>query len=223
MQNRPQVIVKQLRRLLERVAVWVLGLYLLVTFTPLVEWVVTAMDGDWYGGNGEVLVVLSGSMLVNGTLVNGTGPGATLGADTYLRCVYAAWVLRQQTFHTVVVTGADGAAAAMAHYLEQQGVPEQSILQEPRATSTFQNAAYTRELLLDHYRTTTPPPVVILTSDFHSWRARRVFQKVGLQTNVIAIPDALKQAHSQSRRWDVFLLLLNEGTKDLGYLVLGRL
>lgn len=218
MQNPRQVVVEHLRRWLETGAVWFLALYLLVTLTPAVEWVVTAMDGDWYGGNGEVLVVLSGSMLVDGT-----GPNATLGADTYLRCVYAAWVLRQHTFHTVVVTGADGAAAAMARYLEQQGVPEQSILEEPRATSTFQNAVYTRELLLDHYRTTAPPPVVILTSDFHSWRARRVFQKVGLQTNIIAIPDALKQTHTPAKRWDVFLTLVNEGTKDLGYLVLGRL
>jgi uncharacterized SAM-binding protein YcdF (DUF218 family) len=193
-------------------------LYLIVTFTPVVKWLVSAMDQDWADGDGEVLVVLSGSMLVGGS-----GPDATLGSSTYLRCVYASWILRQHSFHTIVVTGTDGAAAAMARFLEQQGVPAGSILQEPRAASTWENAVYTRDLLNDHYRTATPPPVVVLTSDYHSWRARRVFQKAGLSTKTIAIPDALKQVNSPLNRWNIFLALLSEWAKDLDYALQGRL
>src|ERR1700761_5302722 len=88
------------------------GCFCVVTFTPTVKWMVQATEPDWYGGNGEVLVVLGGSMLVPGT-----GPGATLGHDTYLRCVYAAWISQKQTFHRIVVTGDFGSGEQMAKFL----------------------------------------------------------------------------------------------------------
>ncbi len=60
---------------------------------------------DWYEGDGDVLVVLGGSMLISGT-----GPNATLGYDSYLRCVYAGWYLKTYNFRFVVVSGGDGLA-----------------------------------------------------------------------------------------------------------------
>src|SRR5579863_1886232 len=85
------------------------SLLAVVTFTPVVRWAASGMQQSWYDGNGEVLVVLGGSMLVPGA-----GPDAAMGDDTYLRCVYASWVLKRQSFHYTIVSGGDGLAHTMA-------------------------------------------------------------------------------------------------------------
>jgi uncharacterized SAM-binding protein YcdF (DUF218 family) len=192
--------------------------FCIVTFTPLVKLMVQAVDQDWYGGNGEVLVVLGGSMLVPGT-----GADATLGHDTYLRCVYAVWIMQRQSFHSVVVTGNAGAAEQMAHFLRSNGVLEPAILVENRAASTYENALYTRHLLEERYGSGRVPEVVVLTSDFHSWRARRVFQHLGFRTQTIAVPDIHKRSSFRLERWPAFLLLLNEFGKDVLYAATGKI
>jgi uncharacterized SAM-binding protein YcdF (DUF218 family) len=188
-------------------------LILIVMFTPLVRLMTLQMEQPWYDGNGEVLIVLGGSMLIPGA-----GPGATLGQDTYLRCVYASWILKQQRFTHVLVTGGDGAAEAMARFLEQNGVDERIILKENRANSTYENALYSKRLLEKEYGAGRLPPVVLLTSDFHSWRARRVFTHLGFQARTIPVPDLIKQSAFISQRWSAFLTLLTELAKDAYYL-----
>ena len=176
------------------------------------------MDQDWYDGNGEVLVILGGSMLVPGT-----GANATLGYDTYLRCVYAGWVLKTRHYRHVVVTGGDGLAEAMAAFLVKDGVAPASIFQERAAMNTYQNALYTRRLLGAEYTGRTLPPVVILTSDYHSWRARRVFEHCGLHAKTIPVPDLIKRSGELSYRWTAALTLAGELEKDVWYILSGKL
>ena len=196
-----------------------LGLLLLaVTFTPVVRLAASAMAQDWHDGTGEVLVVLGASMLVPGT-----GANATLGEDTYLRCVYASWVFQTGHFHRVIVSGGDGLAETMADFLIRRGVPADSIWRENAALSTYQNALYTKRILERHYGRSRLPQVVVLTSDYHSWRARRTFEHCGLETAMIPIPDVIKRSSSLSFRWTGTLLLLSEVAKDLFYLATGKM
>jgi uncharacterized SAM-binding protein YcdF (DUF218 family) len=192
--------------------------FCVVTFTPLVKLLVQAAEPAWYGGGGEVLVVLGGSMLVPGT-----GADATLGYDTYLRCVYADWTVQRQSFHYVVVTGNAGTAEGMARFLSDRGVPPNRILVENNAKSTYENAVYTRRLLEKTYGAGSVPEVVVLTSDYHAARARRVFEHAGLRTQTIPVPDILKRFGSPLERWPDFLLLLSEFSKDLVYEATGKL
>ena len=195
------------------------ALLLIITFTPLVRLVATAMDGDWFDGDGEVLVVLGGSMLVPGT-----GPDAALGDDTYLRCVYATWILKgHQKFKRCILSGGQGLAPAMAGFLSAQGVARDSIWQEPAARSTYENALFTKRLLTLKYGADRIPEVVVLTSDYHSWRAQRTFQRIGLRTRMIPVPDVIKRSSSPSYRWTGAITLLSEAEKDLFYAATGRL
>jgi uncharacterized SAM-binding protein YcdF (DUF218 family) len=193
------------------------ALVLVITFTPIVRLAAEATESDWYGGDGEVLVVLGGSMLVPGT-----GPQATLGDDTYLRCVYAAWILREQKFRYVVVSGGDGLAPAMATFLARNGVDSRSILTERSAMTTYQNAVFTRGILEVQYRGHQLPEVVILTSDYHSWRARRTFAHCGVRARTIPVPDVIKRSSSEFYRLTAALILFSEWEKDIFYLVSGR-
>lgn len=193
------------------------ALVLLITFTPIVPGIVQLTEPDWYGGNGEVLVVLGGSMLVSGT-----GPQATLGYDTYLRSTYAAWILQSEKFQYVVVTGAGGLAEGMARLLVQNGVDPHSILTERNAESTYQNAIFTRRILQAQYQGRPLPPVVVLTSDYHAWRALLTFHHCGFRAQAIPIPDLIKRSSLRTFRLTGTQYLLSEWIKDAFYLLSGK-
>lgn len=196
-----------------------LGLTLLVvSFTPLVSWAARRVAVDWYQGNADVLVVLGGGMLVDGT-----GPQATLGDDSYLRCNYAAWDMLRFKYRYVVVSGPNGLAETMAKYLTAVGVKPQQILIENAARSTAENAAFVKRIL-DHQAGLPPHPVIaILTSDVHSRRARQVFEHAGMPVRVIPVPDVIKRAESVELRWGAFLDLDRELVKLEYYKLTGKI
>lgn len=189
-----------------------------IMFTPLVPAIAGKMAVDWYEGDGDVLVVLGGSMLLSGT-----GPRAALGYDSYLRIVYASWVLHSYRFPWVVVSGGDGLAQQMGEFLAHSGISRSSILEETQSESSFENASYVKDLLQRRNLTASTHKIVILTSDYHSWRARRVFEKLGMHVRVIPVPDIGKQSGSRVYRLQGFFALLNEFGKDAAYAVMGRL
>lgn len=185
---------------------------LLIIFTPLVRVAAESLATDWYEGNGDVLVVLGGSMLINGT-----GPNATLGYNSYLRSVYAAWYLENHNFPVVIASGGDGLAEAMAKFLEASGVPASSILLESRSHTTYENAVYVKALLKQHSLLGNKTRIVILTSDYHSWRASRVFKHQGMDVRVVPVPDVTKRSGSLPYRLDGFFTIAGELTKNLVY------
>lgn len=189
---------------------------LFITFTPLVPAVVRATEPEWFDGHADVLVVLGGSMLVPGP-----GPRATLGYDTYLRCTFALWILQERKFQHVVVTGGGGLGESMARFLVQNGIDSRTILVERSAGSTYENALFTRRILQTVYRG-TPPSVVVLTSDYHAWRARLTFRHCGLNAQAIPAPDVIKRSSLRSFRLTGAEYLLSEWAKDIFYLLSGK-
>jgi uncharacterized SAM-binding protein YcdF (DUF218 family) len=63
----------------------------------------------------------------------------------------------------------------------------------------------------------TPERKVLLTSDYHMFRAFRAFQKAGLNVLSRPIPDARKRAARWLYRWWVFLDLSSETMKIVYY------
>jgi len=61
------------------------------------------------------------------------------------------------------------------------------------------------------------PRVVLLTSDYHMFRAIRAVRKAGLSATPRPVPDLLKTAASWRTRWDAFLGLLVESVKIIYY------
>ena len=92
----------------------------------------------------------------------------------------------------IVVTGGLGnravitEAAAMARYLITIGVPEERILLEDRSTSTHENLVFAQEILDEHfpdgYR------VVVVSNDFHIYRATRIARQTGLDAARLGAP-----------------------------------
>jgi uncharacterized SAM-binding protein YcdF (DUF218 family) len=193
-------------------------LVLVVSLTPLVSWLTRHMTVDWYEGDADVLVVLGGSMLVPGA-----EPDATLGYDSYLRCVYASWDIRRFRYRYIVVTGSDGLGPAMAKYLEGQGTAPPAILVENAARTTYQNAEFVKKIL-DHQPGLTPnQKIAVLTSDYHTSRARLVFEHLGMHVQMIPVPDAAKRAGNVLQRWPAFLDITSEVVKDCFYKLTGKI
>lgn len=183
-----------------------LGLMLiLVTFTPVLGWWANALTGPWGDGKGKILIVLGGDL---------TNP-EILGVTSYWRSVYAVFLWRGGQYQTLVISG-HNLAGPMRDFVVAYGIPRESIMVEDRSLDTHQNALYTAELLRNDSR-----PKVLLTSDYHMFRASRAFRKAGLDVSPIPVPDAGKRANSLLQRWSVFCLLAAETTRVAYYGIRG--
>ena len=175
-------------------------LLLLVTFTPLVAWYARALSGRWLDGGGEVLIALGG----------GTLDDTTLDPGSYWRAIYARLAWERGGFREIVVAGS-GVAPLMRDFLITHGVPAAAIRVEDASGSTRQNALYVKRLLAG-----VPGRKVLVTSDYHMFRARRAFEKAGLHVIPDPFPDALKGYNHRENRWGIFLNLCRETVK-IGY------
>jgi uncharacterized SAM-binding protein YcdF (DUF218 family) len=182
-------------------------LFLLVTLLPVTDWWARALAGSWDEPRGDILIVLGGDVLEDGTI----------GLHSYWRTVYAARAWRSGGFREIVISGAS-AAPEMKKLLVVQGVPETAIRLEERSTSTHENAQFTRAMLAD-----TPGQRVLLTSEFHMFRARRAFRGAGVPVRGIPVPDVLKQSARWRGRWPAFFELCEETAKIAYYWARGWL
>lgn len=176
-----------------------------VTCTPLVRWLGYRFAGHWADPRGDILIVLAGS----------EGPAGMIGYDTYLRTEYALRSYRQDGFRTILVSGGGPGmpvAATMRDFLICNGVPSSAILTETASMSTRENALFTERMLRD-----IPGTKVLLTSDYHMYRAYRVFRKTGLDVRPRPFPDVIKRAGTWSGRWPAFLELVIEMAKITYY------
>ena len=179
-------------------------LFVLVTLTPLVPWWAKAMAGPWDDPKGEVLIVLGGSILEDNVM----------GESSYWRAVYTVLAWHEGGFRQVILSGGpEGMAIVepMRAYLECQGIPREAILLEANSRSTHENALYTKALLAG-----VQGRKVLLTSDYHMFRAHRAFTKAGLDVLPRPFPDARKRGAHWLGRWSAFLDLASETIK-VGY------
>ena len=180
-------------------------LLVVVSVTPLVSWWAGILAGPWQDPSGDVLIVLGGSLLENGVI----------GDSSYWRSTYAVLAWREGKFDRVVLSGGrsegNAIAESMRDFLECQGVPRRVIQIETQARTTRENALYVTELLAG-----VPARKVLLTSDYHMFRARRAFKKAGLEVLSRPVPDARKRAARSIGRWPAFLDVVRETIK-IGY------
>ena len=174
--------------------------FLLATFSPFVRWYARTLRGSWSDPRGDTLIVLGGASLEGFPAEN-----------TVLRCMYAASAYRARGFRKVVVTGYR-VGAHMRSLLIAEGVPPEAIAVEENARSTRENAVNVARLLSGE-----AGPKVLMTSDFHMFRAARAFRKAGLEIEPWPIPDALKRIGNRLKTWSAFVDEATESAKIVYY------
>ena len=190
-----------------------LGLFvLLVTLTPFTTWWAQRMAGPTYATGGDVLIVLSGSVI----------DGQYLGESSYWRCVYAVIAWRQGHFQRILLTGRASeqtpAAVLMRDFLLAHGVPAGAIVTEQESNNTRESAQRSAPLLA-----AMPGRKILLTSDYHMPRALAVFRHEGIAVEPLPAPDAGKRSFRWQGRWSAVLDLCVESAGWVWYRLHGWL
>lgn len=179
-------------------------LYVLISATPIVNWWGHGLAGSFSSPKGETLIVLGGGTLAPGMM----------GLSSYWRSIYAIRAYASGGFQRIVIAGGgspEPVSVEMKRFMVCQSVPPANIATDTRSTSTRENALEVKRFLNNQ-----TGGLVLLTSDYHMFRARRAFAKAGLRVLPSAFPDAVKAGQSWQNRWPVFLELCTETVK-IGY------
>lgn len=193
--------------MIRRILAAIGALLLIVTFTPLVKWWAALLAGRWDDQQGEVLIVLASD-----------GDAGMVGEFSYWRAAYAVWTWKQgNNWKEMIVSGGGGTAESMRDFVLSHGIPGYAVRVEGRSGSTHENALFTAAML----PAADTRKKVLLTSDYHMFRAVRAFRKAGLNVTPLPVPDAGKRAGNYAMRWPVFFGLAMETVKIGGYLVRG--
>jgi len=177
----------------------------LVTITPVTSLWAARLAAPWSMDRGDVLIILAGDKLDDGVA----------GLNSYWRCFYGALAWRLGGFSHVLITG-DNVVEPMRQLLIVMGVPAPAIQLEAQSASTHESAIHIQPILLS-----MTGKKVLLTSDYHMFRARRTFQKAGIVTGFWTVPDITKRSVHFRGRWPAFLDLLDESSKIVYYFVRG--
>ena len=187
-------MISRLWRIFRAASVCFVVLLILLYTSPIVPRLATWLTGRWEAPKGDVLIVLGGDQLSDGTL----------GVGSYWRSVYAARAFRAGGFQRIVVTGGPGGrqhsisiARAMADLIAGLGVPREDITLEEQSNSTRENALFTARLIHGW-----AARKVLLSSDIHMRRAQATFARAGLDTIPAPIPDIGKRWNNWVARWE---------------------
>lgn len=157
----------------------VLSILFVAAFTYL--WILT---GKWIAdgqeprasGKNEYAIIL-------GAKVNGEVPSLSLQYRLEAALGYA----NEYPHVKFILSGGQGTgeliseAEAMKRYLLENGVEEERLQLESTSTSTFENILYSKEMMPSSIQAIT-----IISSDYHLARARRIAERLNLETDVVA-------------------------------------
>lgn len=182
----------------------VVGLtYILVISTPLVSWWARLYSGPLQQPTGDVLILLSAA---------GDDEGV-ISFSSYWRARYAVLAWRTGRYKQIVVTGG---GPGIANFLMAEGIPRGVITADTLSPSTHQSGITMAQLLGG-----SAGKKVVVTSDYHIYRAVRVFRRCGLTVDPMPVPDVQKLGDQWNGRIQGFQIMLVESAKIAYYRIHG--
>jgi uncharacterized SAM-binding protein YcdF (DUF218 family) len=173
----------------------------------VVEWWAHALASPWGTGEGDVLVVLGGDSLSDGVL----------GRSSYWRAVYTVRAMKAHPFERVIISGGSNSkgekpapAELMRRFVGGHGIDTSNVEAETESSTTRENALKVASLIGGRGG---GGKIVLLTSDYHAWRAFRVFRKAGVEVETWPVPDVLKRCGIWYDRAGLFVELCRETAK----------
>ena len=176
----------------------------LVMTTPIVSWWARAYSGPIEQPKGDVLILLSAAV----------DDYSGISYSSYWRARQALLAWQTGGFKKIVISG--GGGPGILNFLVAYGVPREAMVAEWRSTSTRENGIETARLIQD-----IPGKKVLLTSDFHMYRAIRVFRKLGIEVTPMAAPDVLHATEHWNGRFQAFETMVVESAKIVYYRLRG--
>ena len=179
----------------------VIGLITIVVIsTPIVSWWIQAYSGPIQRPRGDILILLSAAPDDNGGI----------SYSSYWRARYAVLAWQTGDFKKIVIAG-EGCPEIL-DFLAAYGVPRQAMIADQLSTSTRENALSAARIIQG-----IPGNKVLLTSDFHMYRAIRTFRKLGIEVAPMAAPDLSQISRYWYGRFPAFETMLDETCKIAYY------
>lgn len=176
----------------------------LVMTTPIVTWWALAYSGPLAQPKGDVLILLAAAKDDRGGI----------SYSSYWRARHALLAWQTGGFKKIVISGGEG--PGILNFLIVEGVPREAIVAEWQSHSTRENAIETARLIHD-----MPGKKVLVTSDFHIYRAVRVFRKLGIEVTPMPVPDLLRASEHWTGRFQAFETMVQESIKIVYYRLRG--
>jgi len=173
---------------------------ILVMSTPLVAWWAHAYAGSIDQPSGDVLILLSAA----------ADDQSGISYSSYWRARMAVLAWRTGNFKKIVVSG--GGGPGILDFLEAYGVPPDAIVAEWQSQSTRENGMEVARMIQG-----MPGKKVLLTSDFHMYRALGVFRKLGIDVTPMPAPDVLHATQNWPGRFSAFETMCMETAKIVDY------
>lgn len=170
----------------------------LVISTPIVSWWASAYSGRIEQPRGDVLILLSAAADDRGGI----------SYSSYWRARQALFAWQTGGFKRIVISGG---GPGILNFLIAYGVPREAMVAEWRSKSTRENGIETARLVQG-----MEGKKVLLTSDFHMYRAIRVFRKLGIDVTPMSVPDVLHTTEHWNGRFSAFEAMTVESCK-IGY------
>ena len=191
--------VRHLGRLMTRLFAVIGFITVSVMATPIVSWWARAYSGPMEQPGGDILILLSAAADDRGGI----------SYSSYWRARTALYAWQTMGFKKIVISGG---GPGIQNFLVAYGVPREAIVAEWRSASTRENGIETARLVQN-----MAGKKVLLTSDFHMYRAIRVFRKLGIEVAPMPVPDVLQAAQHWNGRLPAFQTMLAESGKIVYY------
>ena len=185
-----------------------------------------------YQGSVDEVTYEEDALIVLGAAVQGDRVSSILATRLNEAADYAA----RNEEAVMIVSGGQGPqenlteAAAMENYLLAKGIPQERIIKEEQATSTYENYKYSKEILDKLYgpesaeaagdESGSVPAVdegaytcAYVTNEFHCYRAGKIAEQAGLAANGVSV---------RTEWWKLPVNYMRESLAVVKFWVMGR-
>lgn len=186
------------------VVLYYTGLALIATIIPLM----------FLSGRTDNVTYKEDAIIVLGAAVR----GEEISGALQKRLDVAVEYYQENPNAIIVVTGGQGPqediteALAMERYLISNGIPQNKILKEEKATSTYENFKFSKELLDEYFskQGKTNYKLAYITDDYHIYRAGQLAKIAGLGQMThchssthksIILPSGLRECMAIVKLW----------------------
>jgi len=191
-----------------------LALFALLAYTPLIGAISRRLDTVPEPGPADAIVVLGAGSARDGELSDPSLRRLLGGLLLYRRGLAPRLILMGPAYEGSPVEAETRAALA-----RDLGLPAQAIVVEGRGLTTRQEA----ELAAQRMRELGGRRVLLVTGAQHMHRARRFFERAGLEVVPAPVVDVSPLAQSPAGRLNLARLVIQEGVARLLYRLSGHL
>lgn len=150
-------------------------------FTPLVQFLAGPLVVQDHLQKADAIVVLGGGWADNNQL----------GTSSLERYHYGIKLFQQNFGKYIIFSGGNlqggpSEALTMAEMAADEGFSKKTILVDQLSETTWQNTLFVRRILLDKNLAS----VILVTSPYHTLRAKAMFTDLGIKTTAAPVPDS---------------------------------